>query len=181
MRRRAFIGFPGPAFWVQRPSGLRGARVLMSVADDQEGQSRLVAFGNKLEGLGWVEGIADSAPDATPSSGPEPFMALRQVMRTVPIVFVQIGESVESGMVPSLALPDLNTSSGGLATCGSSPPETHWQAALQVNRLLRGTNVSDLPVQVPSEFEVVINLKTATRLGFTIPSALLARAGEVIE
>jgi putative ABC transport system substrate-binding protein len=54
-------------------------------------------------------------------------------------------------------------------------------AALYVDRILRGGNPAELPVQVPTKFEMRLNLKTAAKLGLKMPSSILARADEVIE
>ena len=70
---------------------------------------------------------------------------------------------------------------GGLMTYATDFPDIYSRAAAYVDRILRGSKVSELPAQSPTKFELVVNLKTAKALGLTIPEGLLLRADELIE
>jgi putative ABC transport system substrate-binding protein len=70
---------------------------------------------------------------------------------------------------------------GGLMSYGPNFPDLNRRAATYVDKILKGTKPTDLPVEQPTKFEFVVNLKTAKTLGLTIPPTLLFQANEVLK
>jgi putative tryptophan/tyrosine transport system substrate-binding protein len=83
--------------------------------------------------------------------------------------------------LPAVYAFKYHATSGGLISYGPETIDPYRRAAAYADRILKGENPGDLPVQVPTKYELVINLKTAKALGITVPPSLLARAEEVIE
>jgi ABC-type uncharacterized transport system substrate-binding protein len=83
--------------------------------------------------------------------------------------------------LPAIYFQNYFVHAGGLVSYGADPVEPHRQAAQYVDRILKGENPGDLPVQHPTKYQLAINLKTAKTLGLTVPPTLLASADEVIE
>ena len=82
--------------------------------------------------------------------------------------------------MPLVGLPDL-VRAGGLISYFYDPVDMYAQAASYIERILKGTSPADLPVQQPTKYSLIINLKTAKALGLTVPPSMLDLADEVIE
>jgi putative ABC transport system substrate-binding protein len=98
------------------------------------------------------------------------------VAHRVPILFAAARNNV-----PAVYLNSNFVRNGGLLSYGPDPVDSYRRAASYVDRILRGAKPAELPVQLPTKFEMVVNLKTAKSLGLTVPQSILLRADEVIE
>jgi putative ABC transport system substrate-binding protein len=83
--------------------------------------------------------------------------------------------------VPAVYAQSVCARDGGLLSYGVDQVDTYRRAATYVDRILRGEKPGDLPVQLPTKFEMVVNLKTAKALGLAVPQSILLRADEVVE
>src|SRR5215472_225325 len=86
-----------------------------------------------------------------------------------------------SRRVPLIAGWSIFAESGALCTYGPNLRESYRRLANYVDRVLKGAKPADLPIEQPTKFELVLNLKSAKQLGMTVPQTLFARADEVIE
>ena len=93
----------------------------------------------------------------------------------------QIAELAIKNPLPSMNETSDMVEAGGLASYSANDADQFRRAAYYVDRILKGAKPADLPVEQPTKFELVINLKTAKQIGLTIPQSLLYRTDRVIK
>jgi putative ABC transport system substrate-binding protein len=92
----------------------------------------------------------------------------------------RILELLEQNRIPAMHPEQQWASAGGLMSYGANPVDQYRRAAVYVDKILKGANPADLPVEGPTKFELVINLKTAKQIGLTVPANVLLQADRVI-
>ena len=92
-----------------------------------------------------------------------------------------ITDLARAAKLPTIFQRRENVEAGGLLSYGANLPGQIRQTAAYVDRILKGEKPADLPVEQPTRFELVVNLKTAKALGLRLPPSLLARADDIIE
>jgi putative tryptophan/tyrosine transport system substrate-binding protein len=103
------------------------------------------------------------------------------ILANLPVPAQQVAQSALRERLPSISVLNQFAEAGGLMSYGASVTDIRRRAASHVDRILKGAKPADLPVEQPTKFELVINLKTAKALGLTIAPSLLLRADQVIQ
>ena len=93
----------------------------------------------------------------------------------------RLAELAARSRIPAVFPYHVNSNAGGLMSYGVNVPDMFRHSATFIDRILKGAKPGDLPVEQPTRFEMIVNLKTAKALGITIPQTVLLRADEVIQ
>ena len=93
----------------------------------------------------------------------------------------RLAQLVTAAGLPLMSAARLLTGAGALMSYGPDFPDLYRRAAAMADRLMKGANPAEMPIEQPTKFDLVINLRTARALGLTIPQALLLRTDEVIQ
>ncbi len=165
---------------VSRMAFLWNPAVLGLAAYEKETQAAARALGVSLQSLEWSR--PDELEPAFSTMTKQAAGALLVAWGSV--AFGQrrrIADLAAKHQLPAIYPWREAAEAGGLMAYGASLPDMFRRAASYVDKILKGANPADLPVEQPTKFELVINLKTANALGLTIPQSVLLRADEVIQ
>jgi putative ABC transport system substrate-binding protein len=134
-------------------------------------QLQQVTVGNAHDLEGAFDAAVQQGADAVIVYGGELFMTAR----------AQVGNLAVTRRLPTLYARRENVEAGGLMSYAPNVAGLWYRAATYVDKILKGAKPADLPVEQPTTFDFVINLKTAQALGLTIPPSILQQATEIIE
>jgi putative tryptophan/tyrosine transport system substrate-binding protein len=153
------------------PSGIGQFAVIQSVAPSVGLEFKPINMRNAAEMEGAIAAFASSPTGGLVVTSSSSALHYRE----------QIIALAARHKLPSVYYRRYFTTSGGLMSYGPDLADQYRRAAAYVDRILKGDKPADLPVQAPTKYELVVNLKTAKTLGLEIPPSVLARADEVIE
>jgi putative ABC transport system substrate-binding protein len=123
----------------------------------------------------------DGAFAVMAKGGAEALLVVTDPTYVLPGAAARLADLAIKGRLPSMHSQRPPVEAGGLMSYGPSIPALFRRAAGHVDRILKGARPADLPVEQPTTFELVVNLRTAKALGLTIPPAVLARADEILQ
>jgi putative ABC transport system substrate-binding protein len=165
---------------------LPGLRRIGVLWDPLTGKAQVIAVERAAKALGIeiniLEARAGSLEQTVRSAADRKTSAL--LLLGSPVVaaeFPKIAEATTAARLPTIAIFPAFARLGGLMAYGPDAPDQYRQEGRMIAKILKGTKPADLPVERPTKFYFLINLKTAKTLGLTIPSSLLQRADQVIE
>ena len=153
------------------PAGIGQFAVIQAVAPSQGLEVTAINVSDEREIEGGIEAFARSPSGGLIVTASPLTVGYRKLIVTL----------AARHRLPAIYFERLFVAEGGLLSYGPDLVDANRRAASYVDRILKGEKPSDLPVQAPTKYELVINLKTAKTLGLTIPPSVLARADEVIE
>jgi ABC-type uncharacterized transport system substrate-binding protein len=195
MNRRAFLGALSGSLLAAPLAAEAQPTRLPRIGQLNNGHSttaspQLDALRRGLRELGWIEGQTVAIESRWAEGRPErlPDLATELVQAKVEVIVVsgtpgcdRLIELAARYRLPAMYEFKNYVQDGGLMSYGPSIDAMWHRAASYVDRILKGANPGDLPIERPAKFELAINLKTAKALGLTIPRSLLLQADHVIE
>jgi putative ABC transport system substrate-binding protein len=152
------------------PSAERGIKAVQEAADAKRLQLRILKAATESEMTAAFASLVELQAGALIVG--DPFFLSRPE---------QVAALAARYAIPTIYDFRVYVAAGGLISYGTEPTDTYRKVGTYVGKILKGAKPADLPVEQPTTFELVVNLKTAAALGLTVPPSILARATEVIE
>jgi putative ABC transport system substrate-binding protein len=171
--KEAFPTISRVAFFLN-PSN-QGNSLRLKVVEEMAGELKMQIQALEMRSANDLE----KAFSAISKGEPQALMTVRD-----PAIYTNLARILEFAVekrLPTMHMDSVPVEAGGLMSYGPNVPDLFRRAAGYVDKILKGQNPADLPVQRPTKFELIINLKTAKQIGLTIPPNVLVRADRVIK